>query len=193
MKKRLVLIAVILAVLLILFFILRGTVNAGLGAKIDDCKAAFSLGVEDGMGGRGPSLAQALQQRLDAADGLQTIAAKHDEVYSAYTALRSARNELMTLLADGSDLSAMYAANEALDPLFKACRESLEGLTEGKERSALDTYQADMDAAQDAVSKAGAAFNAHVEDFTDSVLKRFPNSLLKGLVKTALPSYWQAP
>ena len=105
----------------------------------------------------------------------------------------AARNELMTLVAEGKDLSAMYQANEALDPLFTACREALEGLTEGKERSALDTYQADMDAAREAVSKAGAAFNAHVEDFTDSVLKRFPNSLLKGLVKTGLPTYWQAP
>ena len=192
-KKRLILIGLAILVLLILFFILRSTVNAGLGSKIDDCKAAFTRGVEDGMGGRGLSLAQALQQRLDAADGLQTIAAKHDEVYSEYAALRTARNELMTLVAEGKDLSAMYQANEALDPLFTACREALEGLTEGKERSALDTYQADMDAAREAVSKAGAAFNAHVEDFTDSVLKRFPNSLLKGLVKTGLPTYWQAP
>lgn len=189
-KKRLILVAAAILVLLILFFILRGTVNANLGGKIDDCKAAFTLGVEDGMGGRSLSLAQALQQRLDAADGLQTIAAKHDEVYSEYTALRSARNELMTLLEEGEDLAAMHQANEALTPLFNACREALTATTSGKERAALDTYLADMEAAQDAIDSCAAAYNAHVEDFTDSVLKRFPNSLLKGLVKTSMPVSW---
>ena len=75
-KKTLLKILVVIVVLLILFLILRGVVESTLGKKIADAAALF----DKGTGGQ-PGISEELKARLEAADGLQNIAAKYDQVY----------------------------------------------------------------------------------------------------------------
>ena len=184
-KKLLIVLAVVLA-LLILFAIFRALVENGLGKKMADASALFV----NGTGGQ-PGIAEELQARLDAADGLQNIAAKYDRVYDEYSALRSTHNELRELLNSGSpDLGRMYDLNEQLTKDFIACREALEPITEGKALNALGEYQSAMDEAQAVIAKSG--YNRAIEEFTRTVMDRFPNGILKGLVKETVPALWQS-
>lgn len=186
MKKILLLILVILLVLVILFAIFRGLLENGLGKKVAEASALF----QKGTGGQ-PGISEELQARLDAADGLQNIAARYDQVYQEYSELRSIHNELRGLLNDGSgDLGRMYDLNEALTRSFAACREALEPLTEGKAHAALGEFQSAMDEAQRIIDVSG--YNNAIKDFYHKVLDRFPASLLKGLLKEAPPALWES-
>ena len=127
-RKTLLIILAVVVALLILFLIFRGILESTLGAKMAEASALFTKGT----GGQ-PGIAQELQERLKAADGLQNIAARYDAVYDEYSALRSTHNELRELLNSGSpDLGRMYDLNRDLGVRFIACREALEPITEGK-------------------------------------------------------------
>ena len=187
--KLLIVLAVVLA-LLILFLIFRALVENGLGRRIAETNALF----ENGTGGQ-PGIAAELQARLDAADELQNIAAKYDEAYTEYSALRSTIIEMKELLkayreTGSADLGRLYDLNALLSTQFITCREALEPITEGKAHNALGDYQTAMDEAQAVIDRSG--YNRAVSTFYDTVLDRFPNSLLKGLVKEAAPALWQS-
>ena len=185
-KKTLLKILAVIVALLILFLILRGVVESTLGKKIADASALF----DKGTGGQ-PGISEELRARLQAADGLQNIAAKYDQVYEQYSKLRSTHNELRELLNSGSrDLGRMFDLNQALSESFAACREALEPLTEGKAHAALGEYQSAMEEAQKVIDRSG--YNDAIREFTDSVQNRFPASLLKGLVKEAVPALWES-
>lgn len=185
-KKTLLTVLIVLLALAILFLIFRALVENGLGRRMAEASALF----ERGTGGQ-PGIAAELRERLQAADGLQSIAAKYDEVYEEYSALRSTHNELRELLNSGSpDLGRMFDLNAELGARFAACREALEPLTQGKAHNALGEYQSAMDEAQAAIDKSG--YNSAIEDFTRTVLDRFPNNLLKGLVRETAPALWQS-
>ena len=185
-KKTLLIILAVIVVLLLLFLILRGVVESTLGKKMAEASALF----DKGTGGK-PGIAEELKARLNAADGLQNIAAKYDQVYDEYSALRSTHNELRELLNAGSgELGRMYDLNEALSRNFTACREALEPITEGKAHAALGEYQSAMDEAQRVIDVSG--YNNAIREFLRTVLDRFPASLLKGLVKEAAPALWES-
>ena len=189
-KKTLLIVLAVILALLILFAIFRALVENGLGKKMANASALFV----NGTGGQ-PGIAEELQARLDAADGLQNIAAKYDDVYTEYSALRSTILDLKQLLKDvkengSADLGRMYDLNEQLSRDFAACREALEPITEGKAHAALGEYQSAMDEAQEIIGKSG--YNRAIEDFYKKVLNRFPNGILKGLVKEAAPALWQS-
>ena len=185
-KKTLLIILAVVVALLVLFLILRGVVESTLGKKIADASSVFTKGA---LGQ--PGIAEELQARLDAADGLQSIAAKYDTVYQEYSDLRSTHNELRQLLLDGSpELGRMYDLNAELSKNFTACREALEPLTEGKAHAALGEYQSAMDEAQKIID--ASKYNDTVRDFYKKVLNRFPASLLKGLVKETPPALWES-
>ncbi|MBR3060254.1 MAG: hypothetical protein IKG89_06535, partial [Oscillospiraceae bacterium] len=150
-RKTLLIILAVVVALLILFLIFRGILESTLGAKMAEASALFTKGT----GGQ-PGIAQELQERLKAADGLQNIAARYDAVYDEYSALRSTHNELRELLNSGSpDLGRMYDLNRDLGVRFIACREALEPITEGKAHNALGDYQAAMDEAQKVIDVSG--------------------------------------
>lgn len=189
-KKKLLILLAILVALVILFLICRALVENGLGKRIAEANALFL----NGTGGQ-PGIATELEARLEAADGLQSIAAKDDAVYREYSALRSTILNMKEMLSqyreDGwADLGQLYDLNAALSTQFAACREALEPRTEGKAHAALGEYQTAMDEAQAIIGKSG--YNSAIRDFTDTVLNRFPNSLLKGLVKEKAPALWQS-
>lgn len=188
MKRRktlLIILAVIVAVF-VLFLIFRGILESTLGAKMAEASSLFTKGT----GGQ-PGIAQELQARLDAADGLQNLAAKYDTVYEEYSALRSTHNELRELLNSGSpDLGRMFDLNADLSTRFTACREALEPITEGKAHNALGEYQTAMDEAQKVIDVSG--YNNAIREFYRTVLDRFPASLLKGLVKETVPALWES-
>jgi hypothetical protein len=185
-KKRLILIGCILLALIILFFIFRAVVENTLGRKIGDAVDQFWQGV-----GSQSSIAENLEARLLASDGLQNIAAKYDQVYEEYSALRTTRNDLFALFsARSGDLGRMFDLNADLTRHFAACREALEPITEGKAHAALAEYQDAMDTAQAAIDR--SAYNDAVRDFRRDVLDRFPASLLKGLVKEEPPALWES-
>ena len=185
-KKTLLKILAVIVALLILFLILRGVVESTLGKKIAEASALF----DKGTGGQ-PGISEELKARLQAADGLQSIAAKYDQVYQEYSDLRSTHNELRELLNSGDrDLGRMYDLNEKLSQTFTACREALEPLTEGKAHAALGEYQSAMDEAQRIIDVSG--YNNAIREFFQTVLDRFPASLLKGLVKETPPALWES-
>ncbi len=185
-KKTLLKILAVVVALLVLFLILRGVVESTLGKKMADASALFTKGT----GGQ-PGISEELKARLQAADGLQNIAATSDQVYEQYSALRSTHNELRELLNSGSgELGRMYDLNEDLSKNFIACREALEPLTEGKAHKALGEFQSAMDEAQKVIDVSG--YNNAIREFTGKVLNRFPASLLKGLVKEAAPALWES-
>lgn len=190
-KKKLLIILAVLVALVILFFIFKALVENGLGRRIAEANALF----ENGTGGQ-PGIAEELQARLEAADGLQNLAAKYgDAVYTEYSALRDTNNELRALLKEHrdtgwADLGRMYDLNRDLGDQFAACREVLEPITEGKAHAALGDYQTAMDEAQAVINKSG--YNSAIRDFTDTVLNRFPNGILKGLVKEKAPMLWES-
>lgn len=179
--KRLILIACIVLAVLILFCIVRSAVNKGLGSKVEAATAEFY---------RSGSIGDNLSKRLAAADGLQNIGAKYDSVYTAYSELRSTHNELLALVnAKSNSLSEMHELNEKLGSQFVTLREQLEPLTEGKAHSALAEYQDAMDSAQAAIDR--SYYNEDTEEFLKKTLNRFPNSILKGLVKAEFPVLWE--
>ena len=185
-KKTLLKILAVIVALLLLFLILRGVVESTLGKKMADASALF----DKGTGGQ-PGISEELKARLQAADGLQSIAAKYDQVYQEYSDLRSVHNELRELLNSGSgELGRMYDLNGELSRTFIACREALEPLTEGKAHNALGEYQNAMDEAQRVIDVSG--YNNAIREFCRSVLDRFPASLLKGLVKETPPALWES-
>ena len=190
-KKKLLLILAVVVVLVILFFIFKALVENGLGQRIAEANALF----ENGTGGQ-PGIASELQTRLEAADELQSIAAKYgDAAYTEYSALRDTNNELRALLKEHhdtgwADLGRMFDLNEALSKHFVSCREVLEPLTEGKAHAALGEYQSVMEEAQAVINKSG--YNSAIRDFTETVLNRFPNGILKGLVKEKAPMLWES-
>ncbi len=185
-RKILLIILAVVVALLILFLIFRGILESTLGAKMAEASALFTKGT----GGQ-PGIAQELQERLKAADGLQNIAARYDAVYDEYSALRSTHNELRELLNSGSpDLGRMYDLNRDLGVRFIACREALEPITEGKAHNALGDYQTAMDEAQKVIDVSG--YNNAIREFYRTVTDRFPASLLKGLVKEPLPALWES-
>ncbi len=185
-RKTLLIILAVVVALLILFLIFRGILESTLGAKMTEASALFTKGT----GGQ-PGIAQELQERLKAADGLQNIAARYDAVYDEYSALRSTHNELRELLNSGSpDLGRMYDLNRDLGVRFIACREALEPITEGKAHNALGDYQTAMDEAQKVIDVSG--YNNAIREFYRTVTDRFPASLLKGLVKEPLPALWES-
>lgn len=185
-KKTLLKILAVVVALLVLFLILRGVVESTLGKKIAEASALF----EKGTGGQ-PGISEELKVRLQAADGLQNIAAKYDQVYQEYSDLRSTHNELRELLNSGDrDLGRMFDLNQELSRNFTACREALEPLTEGKAHKALGEYQTAMDEAQKVIDVSG--YNNAIREFYQKVLDRFPASLLKGLVKEKAPALWES-
>ncbi len=185
-KKTLLKILAVIVALLILFLILRGVVESTLGKKIAAASALF----DKGTGGQ-PGISAELNARLQAADGLQNIAAKYDQVYSEYSALRSTHNALREQLnSQDRDLGRMFDLNETLSKDFIACREALEPLTEGKAHNALGEYQSAMDEAQKVIDVSG--YNNAIREFGQKVLNRFPASLLKGLVKEKAPALWES-
>ena len=190
LKTKLLIALAILLALVILFLIFRSLVENGLGRRIAEANALF----ERGTGGQ-PGIAAELQARLDAADELQNIAAKYDTVYTEYSALRNTILEMKELLKEygdkgSADLGRMYDLNALLSTQFTDCRKALEPITEGKAHNALGDYQTAMDEAQAVIDRSG--YNRAVSTFYDTVLDRFPNSLLKGLVKEAAPALWQS-
>ena len=189
-KKILLIVLAVILALLILFLIFRALVENGLGKKMANASALFL----NGTGGQ-PGIAEELQARLDAADGLQNIAAKYDDVYAEYSALRNTILDMKQLLKDvkengSADLGRLYDLNEDLSAHFAACREALEPITEGKAHNALGEYQSALDEAQAVINKSG--YNNAINEFYKKVMNRFPNSLLKGLVKEAVPALWQS-
>lgn len=185
-RKTIIKILAVIVALLVLFLILRGVVESTLGKKIADAAALF----DKGTGGQ-PGISEELKARLQAADGLQNIAAKYDQVYEEYSALRSTHNELREMLNSGNyDLGRMFDLNETLSKNFAACREALEPLTEGKAHAALREFQTAMDEAQRVIDVSG--YNNAIREFLGKVLNRFPASLLKGLVKESAPALWES-
>ena len=185
-RKTIIKILAVIVALLVLFLILRGVVESTLGKKIADAAALF----DKGTGGQ-PGISEELKARLQAADGLQNIAAKYDQVYEEYSALRSTHNELWEMLNSGNyDLGRMFDLNETLSKNFAACREALEPLTEGKAHAALGEFQTAMDEAQRVIDVSG--YNNAIREFLGKVLNRFPASLLKGLVKESAPALWES-
>jgi len=185
-RKTIIKILAVIVALLVLFLILRGVVESTLGKKIADAAALF----DKGTGGQ-PGISEELKARLQAADGLQNIAAKYDQVYEEYSALRSTHNELREMLNSGNyDLGRMFDLNETLSKNFAACREALEPLTEGKAHAALGEFQTAMDEAQRVINVSG--YNNAIREFLGKVLNRFPASLLKGLVKESAPALWES-
>ncbi len=185
-RKTIIKILAVIVALLVLFLILRGVVESTLGKKIADAAALF----DKGTGGQ-PGISEELKARLQAADGLQNIAAKYDQVYEEYSALRSTHNELREMLNSGNyDLGRMFDLNETLSKNFAACREALEPLTEGKAHAALGEFQTAMDEAQRVIDVSG--YNNAIREFLGKVLNRFPASLLKGLVKESAPALWES-
>ena len=185
-RKTIIKILAVIVALLVLFLILRGVVESTLGKKIADVAALF----DKGTGGQ-PGISEELKARLQAADGLQNIAAKYDQVYEEYSALRSTHNELREMLNSGNyDLGRMFDLNETLSKNFAACREALEPLTEGKAHAALGEFQTAMDEAQRVIDVSG--YNNAIREFLGKVLNRFPASLLKGLVKESAPALWES-
>ena len=185
-RKTIIKILAVIVALLVLFLILRGVVESTLGKKIADAAALF----DKGTGGQ-PGISEELKARLQAADGLQNIAAKYDQVYEEYSALRSTHNELREMLnSDNYDLGRMFDLNETLSKNFAACREALEPLTEGKAHAALGEFQTAMDEAQRVIDVSG--YNNAIREFLGKVLNRFPASLLKGLVKESAPALWES-
>lgn len=185
-RKTIIKILAVIVALLVLFLILRGVVESTLGKKIAEAAALF----DKGTGGQ-PGISEELKARLQAADGLQNIAAKYDQVYEEYSALRSTHNELREMLNSGNyDLGRMFDLNETLSKNFAACREALEPLTEGKAHAALGEFQTAMDEAQRVIDVSG--YNNAIREFLGKVLNRFPASLLKGLVKESAPALWES-
>ena len=179
--KRLICIAAIVLAVLILFCIVRSAVNKGLGAKVEAAAAEFY---------RSGNIGDSLAKRLDAADKLQNTAARFDAVYSAYSELRNTNNALLALVnAKSNDLSEMYALNNQLSEQFVTLRKQLEPITEGKAHDALAEYQTAMDEAQAAIDR--SFYNDDTANFYKTVLNRFPNNILKALVKADMPNYWE--
>lgn len=191
MKKRIFLIVIcVLAVLLLGFLMLRSAAERSLGAEVRRAAGAYTTGVLNPDGTTAQSLSEALYLRLNASDRLQTLAAKYDDVYDEYSALRNAYNEMLAEVKSGSDFVAIRAANRNLELAFDGCCEALLPLVSGKSAETLAACADDFDAAQDAVDAAVEAYNAFIRSFREGTLKKFPNSLLKLFLKTPEPKLW---
>jgi len=191
MKKKTlyIVIAAVVAVLLI-FAMVNATVNRNLGKKVEAVRDSFHTGVLNADGTTTMSVTDALYKRLNAADQLQTLAAKYDEIYDEYTAMRNASNDFLSLLKNNGDMAALKEANRVLEEHFQTCAEVLTPLVEGKAATQLENAAVDFAAAQDTLNDAVTAYNNHVAAFTRNTLKKFPNSILKGLVKGGMPEQW---
>ena len=192
MKKRgvLILIAAIIVVLLLAFALLRTVADRSLGVQVRRAASAYTAGVLNPDGSTSQSLSDALNLRLNAADRLLTLAAKYDEVYDEYSALRTAYNEMLAQVKSGPDFDAIQAANTDLGHAFDVCYTALSPLVSGKSAETMAACADDLDAAQNAVDAAGEAYNASIHAFRSGTLNKFPNSLLKLFLRSGGPELW---
>ncbi len=185
--KKYPLIALAVLVILLAFYI---GVNKSLGGKMKEAAAAFTMGVE---GDYGSSISKQLKARIDAANNMQTIAAKYEAVLQEYSALRFARNDLydLWLAAEGlkADLHAVYEANEKLTERFNAVYDKLHPLATPKQQKEIEGYKSIMDNAQREISESG--YNEYIREFYENVLDRFPANALRHICKEKPPQYFK--
>lgn len=189
-KAHLFWIAAIVVVLLLGFVIVRTVANDTLGAKVEKASAAFTDGVKATDGSMIPSISDALYQRLDASDTLQTLAAKVDDIYDSYTNLRNAHNDLLGLLKNKGDFADMQAADAALTQAFNKCYEAIAPYVSGKSAAARENSAVGMQDGAAALKDAAEAYNSYIQGFQDKTMKKFPNSILKLFLQVEEPQLW---
>ena len=189
-RAHLIWIVAIIVLLLLGFIIVRTVANDTLGSKVELASAAFTDGVMATDGSRIPSIADALYQRLDAADALQTIAAKVDEIYDSYTALRNAHNALRGLLKEKGDFAAMQEADAALTEAYDQCYAAIEPYVSGKSAATRESSAAGMQEGTANLKDAAEAYNSYILGFRETTMKKFPNSILKLFLQVEEPALW---
>lgn len=189
-KAHLFWIAAIIVVLLLGFVIVRTVANDTLGKKVEKASAAFTDGVMATDGSMIPSISDALYQRLDASDTLQTLAAKVDDIYDSYTNLRNAHNELLGLLKNKGDFADMQVADAKLTEAFDKCYEAIGPYVSGKSAASREASAAGMQEGASAVLDAASAYNNYIQGFRDATMKKFPNGILKLFLQVEEPQLW---
>ena len=189
-KAHLIWIAAIVLVLLLGFILIRTVANDELGEKVNYAAATFTDGVPATDGSRIPGIADALYQRLEAADRLQTIAAKVDDVYDYYKDLRNAQNTLLNLLKNNGSFEEMQAADQAMTEAYNQCYAAMAPYVSGKSAAVREESAAAMQAGAVAVVEAAETYNDYILYFRESVMKKFPNGILKFFLKNKEPQLW---
>lgn len=189
-KTHLFWIAAIIVVLLLGFVIVRTVANDTLGKKVERASAAFTDGVMATDGSMILSVSDALYQRLDASDTLQTLAAKVDDIYDAYTNLRNAHNELLSLLKNKGDFADMQTADAALTQAFNKCYEAIAPYVSGKSAASREASSVGMMEGAAALKDAADAYNNYIQGFRDTTMRKFPNSILKLFLQVEEPQLW---
>lgn len=163
-------------------------VNRSVSALAGDIEDSFYTGAENAEGYTEASIQSHLDNRIDAANGLCTMAAQYPGMSDAVNSLQSARYELMEKSRD--DITGKFQANEKLTESADALVSLLEAqdLSQDQQQM-LDYYTSTLEGAENAIGK--LSYNTAVDEFYNRTLKSFPVSLFSPLLSVEGPEYFK--
>ncbi len=177
--------AVTVSVILIVIATLFG-IHKSLGSEVKKIESQFYDGVYlESEGYLQPSIERQLEKRMDAANGLASVATNYASLSKETSALREARNALL----DTDEIPAKYSANETLQKAFDELRAALlrQDLTE-RELTMIESYSRTMEGARSVIS--ASEYNNSVAAYYKTV-RKFPVNILKSLAFIDYPVYFE--
>lgn len=180
--------AVIILAAVIYIFTFIG-VNRSVSSLVSDIRDSFYSGVYNkDEGYTEVSIQSHLDNRIDAANGLCTMASGYSDLSEYVEALKDARYELMNKGTD--DISGKYSANAALTEASEALYEKLAEMDLSKdEEEMLQYYISTLRGAESAIEK--LSYNDEVAEFYEKTLKTFPVSVFVPIISVDGPEYFR--
>lgn len=163
-------------------------VNRSVSALAGDIEDSFYNGAENSDGYTEASIQSHLDNRIDAANGLCTMAAQYPDMSGAADGLQNARYELMEKSRD--DIKGKFQANEKLTQSAGVLISLLksEDLSQDQNQM-LDYYISTFEGADSAIEK--LSYNSSVDEFYNKTLKSFPVSLFSPVLSVDGPEYFK--
>lgn len=136
---------------------------------------------------------QRLEDRCDAASNLVSIAYNYPNIVTETEELRFAQTEMYDGLYYGGDISAMFDANENLEPAFQALYQALieEDLSEDDFR-AVESYVTTFNGAQRMIDEDETDYNTSVQNFIHSTMNAFPARIFVDLLDIDEPEFFRS-
>ena len=171
-------IAIVISAAVIIVSVLIG-VNKSVYSQIKELDDSFENGVYISS--------EDYTKRTDAALGLVTLASEFEDMAEEQSALRSAREALMS----ADTIQEKFVCNEVLEEAYKriVLAFSYETLDENQQ-NAYDSYTSTMDGAQSLITS--SSYNRTVAEFESEVLNAFPVNILHFEFITGAPEYFRA-
>lgn len=136
------------------------------------------------------SIRSQLINRSEASINLASVADTFDEAEKEAQNLRTAYNELRSLIYNGGTPSELCAANKTLGSAFSELYAVLSALElDSRDANRIDEYRTEMEGAAGEIETSG--YNESVREFNRSVLSVFPTNVLKNICFVEMPELFE--